>query len=256
MNFHIVIPARLASTRLPGKPLADIGGKKMIERVYDQACKSSATSVVVATDHQDIIDEVKRFGGNAVMTDADHPSGTDRLAEVAYIMQWTDDEILVNVQGDEPLIPPSVIDQVANNLAENSQCDCSTLCEPIKTSEEFFNPSAVKVVKNDVGEALYFSRAPVPWPRDSADSLQRSQSIALPADIPAMRHIGIYAYKVGLLRQFTQWPVSSLEQIESLEQLRIMAQGKRIHVDVACAEVPGGVDTPDDLERVRSLVLG
>lgn len=255
MKFNVVIPARFASTRLPGKPLADIGGQKMIERVYRQACLSSAESVVVATDHQDVFDEVARFGGKVVMTSTEHPSGTDRLAEVAAKMQWNDDDILVNVQGDEPLIPPAVINQVAMNLAQNNQCDCATLCEPINTIGEFFNPAAVKVVKNEMGEALYFSRAPIPWPRDNALKMQdEGADSLLPSNVKAMRHIGIYAYKVGLLKQFVLWDPATLEQTESLEQLRILAQGKGIHVDHACEDVPGGVDTPEDLERVRALV--
>jgi len=255
MKFHIVIPARFASTRLPGKPLADIGGKKMIERVYRQASLAGAASVIVATDHPDVFDEVVRFGGEVVMTRNDHPSGTDRLAEVVSKKGWSDEDILVNVQGDEPLIPPEVIRQVAENLAENDQCDCATLCERITNCRDFFNPAAVKVVTNDLGEALYFSRAPIPWPRDKAVEMQSSAAESLlPDDLVAMRHIGIYAYKVGLLKQFTQWDVAGLEQTESLEQLRILARGKKIHVAVACIDVPAGVDTPEDLARVRALI--
>lgn len=256
MKFHVVIPARYASTRLPGKPLADIAGITMIERVYNQARLSLASSVIVATDHQDIFDKIAGFGGQVLMTDADHLSGTDRLAEVAEQMNMHNDDILVNVQGDEPLIPPEVIAQVASNLAQNPQCECATLSEPINTYGEFMNPSAVKVVTNDMGEALYFSRAPVPWPRDGASNLMSSsEETHLPEQFSAMRHIGIYAYRVGLLRSFTKWPAAELEITESLEQLRILANGKRIHVAVACKEVPAGVDTQEDLERVRIQVL-
>lgn len=255
MKFHVVIPARYGSTRLPGKPLAEINGLTMIERVYRQARLSLASSVVVATDHQKVFDIISHLGGRALMTRSDHPSGTDRLAEVAEQMAMQDEDILVNVQGDEPLIPPEVIEQVARNLAQHPQCDCATLCEPILTYGDFLNPSVVKVVSNDVGEALYFSRAPVPWPRDlSLEPETSTDQENLPETVRPMRHIGIYAYRVGLLRQFTQWPPAQLELTESLEQLRILAHGKRIHVEPACTLVPGGVDTPEDLERVRTVV--
>lgn len=255
MNFKVVIPARFASTRLPGKPLAEIAGKTMIERTYRQAYLSAASSVVVATDHQDVFDCVERFGGQAVMTSPDHLSGTDRLAEVAELTGMADEDILVNVQGDEPLIPPEVINQVAKNLAENSHCDCATLSEPITTVDEFLNPAAVKVVSTEAGVALYFSRAPIPYPRDNMCEIQAlSGSENLPDVVTAMRHIGIYAYRVGLLREFTRWQPAPLELTESLEQLRILAKGRWIHVMPACAKVPGGVDTPQDLERVRALL--
>ena len=255
MKFYVVIPARYASTRLPGKPLVDIAGTSMIERVYRQARMSRASSVIVATDHQDVFDKIDAFGGKALMTRDDHPSGTDRLAEVAEQMTMADEDILVNVQGDEPLIPPQVIEQVASHLAENQQCDCATLCEPIQTCDEFLNPAAVKVVSNDQGEALYFSRAPIAFPRDQMVEIsQAGPGQPLPAGISAMRHIGIYAYRARLLRQFTQWSPAALELTESLEQLRILANGKRIHVAPACVQVPAGVDTPEDLERVRALI--
>lgn len=255
MKFHVVIPARYASTRLPGKPLADIAGMTMIERVYRQARRSLASSVVVATDHQDVFDLIKGLDGQVLMTKAEHPSGTDRLAEVAELMNMQDEDILVNVQGDEPLIPPKVIEQVARNLALNPQCDCATLCEPIQSCGELLSPDAVKVVTNDQNEALYFSRAAIPWPRDLAtEVMQLEESAPLPENVSAMRHIGIYAYRAGLLRAFTQWSPSQLEQAESLEQLRILAHGKRIHVEQACADVPAGVDTPEDLERIRQVL--
>lgn len=257
MKYQVIIPARYASTRLPGKPLADIHGQTMVERVYRQASRSSAESVVIATDHRSVFDRVESFGGKVLMTAAEHPSGTDRLAEVANLLGLRDEDILVNVQGDEPLIPPEVIDQVALNLSDNSQCDCATLSEPIQSCGEFLEPSAVKVVTNEAGEALYFSRAPVPWPRDQAAEIVAADAgDMLPASLVAMRHIGIYAYRVGLLRSFTQWPPAVLEQTESLEQLRILANGKRIHVAQACSMVPGGVDTAEDLERVRKLITG
>lgn len=253
MNFTVVIPARFASTRLPGKPLAEIAGKPMVQRTWEQACQSAADRVLVATDHPDVYDSVRSFGGEVIMTRSDHLSGTDRLAEVAEQISAGDEDILVNVQCDEPLIPPQVIDQVAYNLAANTACACATLAEPIATLGDFLNPAAVKVVYADDGKALYFSRAPIPYPRDRmADLLKQSHDVNLKG-VTARRHIGIYAYRAGLLRQFTGWPAAALELTESLEQLRILAAGKSIHVDIACAEVPAGVDTPEDLARVCRL---
>lgn len=246
MSFIAVIPARYASTRLPGKPLSDIGGKTMVQRVAGQAAKSGAARVVVATDDERILQSVQADGGECLMTNPDHPSGTDRLAEVADLLQLDDDSIVVNVQGDEPLIPPAVIDQVAQNLAANSGCVAATLSCPIEELDEFLQPSAVKVVADATGRALYFSRAPIPWPRDLP-----LESSALPAGFRPQRHLGIYAYRVGLLRQFVTWPKAPLEALESLEQLRILHQGLSIHVEPACQPVPAGVDTPQDLERVR-----
>lgn len=250
MNFYVVIPARYASSRLPAKPLADIAGKTMIQRVYEQASKSAAAKVIVATDDQRIWDAVKGFGGEVCMTSAEHLSGTDRLQEVAAHYGFGDDDIVVNVQGDEPLVPPQVIDQVANNLAANTAASVSTLCEPIDSLADFQNPNVVKVVADTAGFALYFSRAPIPWPREAF----AQQADALPKDFPACRHIGIYAYRVALLNRFVTWPAAPLELLESLEQLRVLALGERIHIENACAEVPGGVDTPQDLERIRTHV--
>ncbi len=253
MKFTVVIPARFASTRLPGKPLADIAGKPMIQRTWEQACLSGAERVLVATDHEEVFERVKSFGGEVVMTSPDHLSGTDRLAEVADQISASDEDILVNVQGDEPLIPPQVIDQVANNLSGNRDCACATLAEPISTVGDFLSPAAVKVVFADNGKALYFSRAPIPYPRDNMAALLKQSPDSSLGDLVARRHIGIYAYKAGLLRQFTQWPAVAPELTESLEQLRILACGKSIHVDIARADVPGGVDTPEDLARVCRL---
>ncbi|MDM3872128.1 3-deoxy-manno-octulosonate cytidylyltransferase [Porticoccus sp. W117] len=249
MSFLVVIPARYSSTRLPGKPLRDIAGHTMIERVYRQAQASDAERVIVATDDQRIADVVTGFGGEVCMTSADHPSGTDRLQEVAGKLQLAPEQIVVNVQGDEPLIPPSVINQVAANLAGNSEAGVSTLCEPIETTADFANPNIVKVVGNHTGMALYFSRAPIPWPRDHAIE-QGGLRDALPEQLKPMRHIGIYGYRVEQLNRFVTWPAAPLETIECLEQLRFMWQGVGIHVAEACAAVPGGVDTPEDLQRV------
>lgn len=250
--FVVVIPARYGSTRLPGKPLLDIAGKPMIQRVYEQARQSAAQQVIVATDDARIRDVVNGFGGTVCMTRADHVSGTDRLQEVAQQQRWADDTIVVNVQGDEPLIPPAVINQVAHNLAAHPQAGIATLCEPITDIDTFMDPNAVKVVFDQQGLALYFSRAPMPWPRDAF----RERRDVLPAGHPAYRHIGIYAYRAAFLQQFIHWPPAQLEQTESLEQLRAMANGVRIHVEAAAEKVPGGVDTEADLIAVRRVLAG
>ncbi len=255
MSFVVVIPARFASTRLPGKPLIHLAGTPMIEHVYRAAQKSGAAQVVVATDDLRIEAAVKHFGGEVCMTRADHESGTDRLQEVAKFYGWRDEQIVVNVQGDEPLIPPAVIDQVAENLANNPSASASTLAWPVLDAEQMFDPNAVKVVADATGLALYFSRAPIPWHRDTFASAQ--PDVVNHPDVAAagaMRHIGIYAYKVGLLHQFVTWPMATLESIEKLEQLRILANGQRIHVATACVPVPAGVDTPADAERVKALL--
>lgn len=246
--FTVIIPARFASTRLPGKPLADICGKPMIIRVMEQALKSGASRVIVATDHQDVFDAIIRAGGEACMTDINHHSGTERLAEVIDKLQLADDEIIVNVQGDEPLIPPVIIKQVADNLV-NSQAEMGTLAVPITSAEEAFNPNAVKVVSDKLGYALYFSRAAIPWERDQF-AINKAQ-----IGSHFLRHIGIYAYRAGFIRRYVKWEASPLENIEMLEQLRVLWYGEKIQVAVA-EETPGaGVDTPEDLELVRQLVL-
>ncbi len=247
MGFTVVIPARYASTRLPGKPLLDIGGKSMLQRVYERACESSAERVVIATDDERIAHAAQGFGAEALMTSADHVSGTDRIEEVSRLLELSAAAIVVNVQGDEPMIPALVIDQVAANLAGHPEAGIATLCEPITSGEDVFNPNIVKVVSDARGFALYFSRAPIPWDRDGFTG----QETAPPE---ARRHLGIYAYRVSLLRDFVSWPPAPLEQRESLEQLRAMANGARIHVAEAVATVPPGVDTQADLDRVRSIL--
>jgi 3-deoxy-manno-octulosonate cytidylyltransferase (CMP-KDO synthetase) len=250
MSFTVVIPSRYGSTRLPGKPLADIAGKPMVQRVAERALASAAERVVVATDDERVLEVCQRCGVEALMTRADHASGTDRIQEVAVLLGLPDDALVVNVQGDEPLIPPAVIDQVARNLEQNTAASIATLCEPVADAGELFNPNAVKVVTDLQGLALYFSRAPIPWERDAFGD-------AAPAGttpVQARRHLGIYAYRVALLHQFVGWPVAELEALESLEQLRAMANGARIHVAEAVAAVPPGVDTPADLEQVRALL--
>jgi 3-deoxy-manno-octulosonate cytidylyltransferase (CMP-KDO synthetase) len=252
MSYTVVIPARYGSTRLPGKPLLDIGGKPMIQRVWEQACGSSAGAVVVATDDERIAEAVESFGATACMTSTEHPSGTDRLQEVASKLGLGDDEIVVNVQGDEPLIPPAVIDQVADNLANNAQAGMATLCEPIEDVHTLTNPNVVKVVSDANGMALYFSRATIPWPRDA---FARDAS-AMPARGEWFRHIGIYAYRTRFLHEYVTWQPAPLELLESLEQLRALYNGVGIHVAPARAEVPGGVDTQADLDAVRAMVAG
>src|SRR5690606_7967931 len=251
MSFVVVIPARFGSSRLPGKPLADIDGLPMVAQVLRRCQQSQATRVLVATDDERIAEAVRAVGGEALMTRDDHASGTDRLQEVAATLQLDEQDIVVNVQGDEPLIPPQVIDQVARNLADNPDCAIATLCEPIDLRDDLFNANLVKVVFDQYGKALYFSRAPIPWHRDE---FARAASSELPQG-SWWRHIGIYAYRVGFLHQFVQWPPAELEQIEALEQLRAMTNGVRIHVAPACELVPGGVDTDDDLQRVRSMLV-
>lgn len=247
MSFTVIIPARYQSTRLPGKPLADIGGKPMIQWVYEQASKAGAEQVIVATDDQRIVDVVKGFGGEVCLTRADHESGTERLAEVVSKYQLADDHIVVNVQGDEPLIPDTIIRQVADNLA-NNKAPMATLAVEIDHPDEVFNSNAVKVVTDKDGYALYFSRASIPWDRDN----YAKQPPEIHHNL--MRHIGIYAYRAGFINTYIHWEPSTLEKIEALEQLRVLWYGEKIHVDVAIDVPPAGVDTPEDLEKVRALL--
>lgn len=248
--FTVVIPARYASSRLPGKPLQDIAGKPMVQHAWEQAKKSAASRVVIATDDARIVEACQAFGAEVLLTDAGHSSGTDRLAEVATQLQLAPDAIVVNVQGDEPLIPPAIIDQVAANLAAHPEAGIATLAEPIDSIETLFNPNAVKVSSDINGLALTFSRAPLPWARDA---LARSRD-ELPAGVPYRRHIGIYAYRAGFLHDFVAWGPCLLEDTECLEQLRALWHGVRIHVADALQSPPAGVDTPEDLERVRRLL--
>ncbi|WP_039056347.1 3-deoxy-manno-octulosonate cytidylyltransferase [Enterobacter sp. Bisph1] len=244
MSFVVIIPARYASTRLPGKPLVDINGKPMVVHVLERARESGAERIIVATDNEEVMRAVQAVGGEVCMTRADHQSGTERLAEVVEKCGFSDDTVIVNVQGDEPMIPPAIIRQVAENLAARD-VGMATLAVPIHSAEEAFNPNAVKVVMDAEGYALYFSRATIPWDRDRF--AQSRQTIG----DTFLRHIGIYGYRAGFIRRYVNWQASPLEQIEMLEQLRVLWYGEKIHVDVASV-VPGtGVDTPDDLERVR-----
>ncbi|TCQ89195.1 MULTISPECIES: 3-deoxy-manno-octulosonate cytidylyltransferase [Rahnella] len=247
MSFIAIIPARFGSSRLPGKPLADINGKPMVVHVMERALESGAKRVIVATDHPDVAKAVEAAGGEVCLTRPDHESGTERLAEVIELCQFADDEIIVNVQGDEPLIPPVIIRQVADNLAK-SGAGMATLAVPIETAEEAFNPNAVKVVRDARGYALYFSRATIPWERERFAVSKETVGDTF------LRHIGIYAYRAGFIRQYVKWEPSQLEHIELLEQLRVLWYGEKIHVDVAKAIPSVGVDTAEDLERVRAIL--
>lgn len=240
MSFSIVIPARYHSTRLPAKPLLDIAGKPMIQRVYEQAKQTAASRVVVATDDHRIMEAVKAFGGEAVLTRPDHESGTERLAEVVDLLQLSPCEVIVNVQGDEPLIPPSVISQVAELLTQDQQVKMATLASVLTGQESIQNPNVVKVVCDAQDFALYFSRAPIPYSREG-DWPQQNY----------LRHIGIYAYRAGFIRDYVQMAVSPLEQIEKLEQLRVLWHGEKIKVAKAVEVPPHGVDTQKDLDAVR-----
>jgi 3-deoxy-manno-octulosonate cytidylyltransferase (CMP-KDO synthetase) len=251
LRFKVVIPARYASTRLPGKPLLAIAGKPMIAHVCERAQEAGAEEIVVATDDQRIFQTVDDLGIHVVMTRPDHQSGTERIAEVAQQCGWAGDEIIVNLQGDEPLIPPSMIREVAVALADQKLAGIATLAAKINHAEEIFNPNAVKVVLNKAGYALYFSRAPIPWDRDTFTQAGGKPS----ADRQYLRHIGIYAYTVDFLNRYCSWEPSPLECIESLEQLRILWHGEAIIVNVVENTPEAGVDTRQDLIRVEQVLL-
>jgi 3-deoxy-manno-octulosonate cytidylyltransferase (CMP-KDO synthetase) len=248
--FTVVIPARYASTRLPGKPLADIGGRPMVVRVAERARESGARSVVIATDHPDVAEAARRHGFDVCMTRAEHATGTDRIAEVVETRGLPPEAVVVNVQGDEPFIDPELIREAARHLHGRSDAAIATACHPIQDLESFLSPSVVKVVLDAQGYALYFSRAPIPYPRDAF----AAGATALPAGLPAYRHIGIYAYRAGFLAAYAGLPKSAAEVFESLEQLRALAHGHRIAVWVTGRSAPAGVDTPEDLERARRRV--
>ena len=245
MSFTVLIPARLASTRLPRKPLADIAGVPMVVRVAQRAAQSAARGVVVAADHADIAAACAEHGVRSVLTRTDHATGSDRLAEACALLSLDGDDCIVNVQGDEPLIDPALIDACAALLDARGDCVMSTVAHPIDDATELDNPNVVKVVVDAAARALYFSRAPIPWWRDG-----RASDRSLP-EPPALRHIGIYGYRAGFLRRFPTLPASPIEAIESLEQLRVLWHGERIAVHVSDVQPGPGVDTPEDLERVR-----
>ena len=246
--FHVVIPARFSATRLPGKPLVDIGGRPLIRWVWECARASGAASVIVATDDERIERVAMGFGADVALTAANHASGTDRIAEVVRARRLPPADIVVNVQGDEPLMPPAVIRDVAAALSERPGTDIATAVAPVQSLAEFLDPSCVKALRGWEGQALYFSRAPVPWPRDSIAAGRPTRFAG------AWRHIGIYAYRVESLLQFAARPPTPLETTEKLEQLRALEYGMRIYLMTLPESPPGGVDTPEDLERVRARV--
>ena len=249
MSFTVIIPARYASSRLPRKPLLDIAGKPMIQHVWEKAQQAGANRVIIATDHPEIEAVAHAFGAEVCMTSTAHNSGTERLAEVIEKMAIADNEIIVNVQGDEPLIPPVIVAQVAENL-DKHQVNMATLAVKLNTKEELFNPNAVKTLTDQHGFALYFSRAPIPFARDHFadcdDAFVASQNY--------LRHIGIYAYRADFVKQYVAWQPTTLEQLESLEQLRPLWYGEKIHLELAKAVPQVGVDTAEDLERVRAIL--
>jgi 3-deoxy-manno-octulosonate cytidylyltransferase (CMP-KDO synthetase) len=248
VHFRVVIPARYASSRLPGKPLADIGGRPMVLHVLERALQAGAESVVVATDDVRVQQAVEAVGHQALMTSPDHQSGTERLVEVAETLGWPDDALVVNVQGDEPLIDPMLIREAARQLVLHDDAVMATLAHPIHDHADFINPNVVKVVSDEAGYALYFSRAPIPWPRDAFAAQQ-----AMPHELGALRHIGLYAYRAGFLRTYASLASSPLERYEMLEQLRVLWHGHRISLGITPLAPAPGVDTPEDLERVRAL---
>lgn len=251
MDFRVVIPARYASQRLPGKPLLDIAGRPMIEHVYRRACESGALEVVVATDDARIARAAEAFGAEVCMTSAQHASGTDRIAEVARLRGWADEAVVVNLQGDEPLMPPGLLRQVAETLLAHPAADMATLAAALRDAGQLFDPNTVKVVLDRDGYALYFSRATIPWHRDR---FARGTQPEPDWSEGILRHLGIYAYRAGFLAGYAELPASPLERIESLEQLRVLWNGGRIAVDVANEAPPAGVDTAEDLERVRAVL--
>jgi 3-deoxy-manno-octulosonate cytidylyltransferase (CMP-KDO synthetase) len=249
MTFTVLIPARLASTRLPSKPLVDIGGLPMVVRVARQAARSHAAAVVVAADDARIVEACTAHGVRALLTRADHATGSDRLAEACTLLGLDGDAAVVNVQGDEPLIEPGLIDACAALLDARPDCVMGTAAHAIDAADELDNPNVVKVVLDAQQRALYFSRAPIPWWRDG-----RARGTPLPAPLAPLRHVGLYAYRAGFLRRFPSLPPSPLEAVESLEQLRVLWHGERIAVHVSASRPGPGVDTPEDLERVRALL--
>lgn len=246
--FKVVIPARHASTRLPGKPLLDIAGKPMVIRVVELALASGAEEVCVATDHAEIAAAVAKHGYDVMMTRLDHASGTDRIAEVAQKKGWDEDAIVVNVQGDEPLVSPALIHEVAQNLADHAAAAIATAAHPLHDTVAMMNPNVVKVVLDKYGYALYFSRAPIPYARDAY-----AAQAPMPEQLPAYRHIGIYGYRTAFLRSYASLPPAGIETFEALEQLRALWHGYRISVAIAAVAPATGVDTAEDLQRVREL---
>ncbi len=252
MRFRVVIPARLASTRLPEKALLDVGGKPLVVRVLERAMASAASEVIVATDDARIADAVRAAGGRAAMTSPAHRSGTDRIDEVAAAMGLGADEVIVNLQGDEPLVAPELLDALAGALVARPEASLATLATPIRDARELFEPNVVKAVRDEAGYAMYFSRAPIPWAREAFGS-GTERTPALPEGVPFLRHLGLYAYRVGTLARLAAAEEGALERAEKLEQLRALAMGMRIYVGVIEEAPPPGVDSAEDLERVRRI---
>lgn len=241
MNFHVIIPARLASTRLPGKLLMDIDGQSVLERVYRQVLQSEPASVVIATDAEQIAAHARHFGADVQMTSVHHPSGTDRIAEVVAARSYAENDIIVNVQGDEPFIPPVLVSQVARILYGNEEIPMATLCWPVESLEQLHDKNVVKVVRDKYNNALYFSRSPIPAHRDNPQSMTHS-----------FRHIGLYAYRVNFLQELVGHPPCAMEECEALEQLRVLWTGHKLRVDVACALPTQDINTIEDLQRART----
>ena len=251
MSFRIVIPARHAAVRLPGKPLADVGGRPLIEHVFRRACETGAGQVVIATDDERIAEAARGFGAEVCLTGTHHRNGTERIGEVVRLLGWPEEAVVVNLQGDEPLMPPGCLREVAALLAADPHAAVATLATPVATADELFDPHVVKVVRDAAGRALYFSRAPVPWHRDAFAGGAR----ALPRGAAeCLRHIGLYAYRAGFLARYAELAPSPLEEAEALEQLRVLWHGHDIAVGLAEEVPPPGVDTEADLERVRALL--
>ena len=246
--YKIVIPARYGSSRLPGKPLIELAGKPMIQHVYERAQATGVSDIVIATDDQRIFDVAQGFGAHVVMTSVDHENGTERIAEVAQQLGWSSDDVIVNVQGDEPLIPRDLIELTAKGLLNHPQAGMSSLCTPIGSAEDAFDPNAVKVVLDNTGFAMYFSRAPIPWDRD----LYKTGQKVMTQVSPVYRHIGMYGYRVSFLQQYASMEMTPIEQAECLEQLRALCYGVKIHMGIIDQPPGHGVDTPEDVARVEA----
>lgn len=252
MQFHIIIPARYASTRLPGKPLRLLAGKPILQHVFEQAQKSRAKSIIIATDDERIRQAAEKFGADVCMTSPEHASGTERLAEVIETQGFAEKDIILNLQGDEPLMPPACLDQVAALLVNHTDCKMASLCEPITSAEELFDPNVVKVVLNRHRHAIYFSRAPLPWHRDAF----RDNARVLPSEPDLYyRHIGLYAYRAGFIKTYLSLAPSPIEKVELLEQLRVLWHDYKIAMDIAIEKPGPGIDTEQDLQKVANLLV-
>ncbi len=253
MDFNVIIPARLNSSRLPGKVLLDINGKPMIQRVYERAVESGANHVVIATDDEQVAQVAEDFGAHVCITSDSHQSGTERLAEAVANLGFEEDDIIVCLQADEPMMPPKLISQLADNLSQHDHVKVATLATKLKTAEELFNPNVVKVILNYRNYAMHFSRAPIPWDREQFCNIQSVSLDNLKLADAYYRHIGMYAYRAEFLETYTNWPSCLNERLESLEQLRILWNGFKIHVGITDIAIPAGVDTQADLDRIRTV---